>query len=232
MALIHCPGCGKDVSDQASACIHCGYPLRGSHASQEGTGAPQSEHASFSRTADSEKEFLEPQHSQTDDGTFKQGIRTARSKKGVDINRIKTFFLGFAVGIVCGVAITIIWAFLYDGSSGNATQENIPATSEDLVYFSEFSEVAPLETEISDGGAHNEYYSHEVWPLALDYMDYLENMGYKKTVDSTDIHSESWDHNLYTLSNVNGNRVLITENDFFSPIPPENISFQYQESNG
>ncbi|WP_294515059.1 zinc ribbon domain-containing protein [uncultured Intestinimonas sp.] len=27
MALIHCPECGKEVSNQAAACIHCGYPL-------------------------------------------------------------------------------------------------------------------------------------------------------------------------------------------------------------
>lgn len=27
MALIHCPECGKEVSDRADACIHCGYPL-------------------------------------------------------------------------------------------------------------------------------------------------------------------------------------------------------------
>lgn len=27
MALIKCPECGKEISDQAKACIHCGYPL-------------------------------------------------------------------------------------------------------------------------------------------------------------------------------------------------------------
>ena len=27
MALIKCPECGKDVSDRADVCIHCGYPL-------------------------------------------------------------------------------------------------------------------------------------------------------------------------------------------------------------
>lgn len=27
MALIHCPECGKEISDKAPACIHCGYPL-------------------------------------------------------------------------------------------------------------------------------------------------------------------------------------------------------------
>lgn len=27
MALIKCPECGKEVSDKAQACIHCGYPL-------------------------------------------------------------------------------------------------------------------------------------------------------------------------------------------------------------
>ena len=27
MALIACPECGKEISNQAPACIHCGYPL-------------------------------------------------------------------------------------------------------------------------------------------------------------------------------------------------------------
>ena len=27
MALIKCPECGKEVSDKAVACIHCGFPL-------------------------------------------------------------------------------------------------------------------------------------------------------------------------------------------------------------
>ena len=27
MALIKCPECGKEVSDNCSQCIHCGYPL-------------------------------------------------------------------------------------------------------------------------------------------------------------------------------------------------------------
>lgn len=27
MALIICPECGKEISDKAAACIHCGYPL-------------------------------------------------------------------------------------------------------------------------------------------------------------------------------------------------------------
>jgi len=28
MALIECPECKKQVSDQAATCIHCGYPLK------------------------------------------------------------------------------------------------------------------------------------------------------------------------------------------------------------
>ena len=27
MALIKCPECGRDISDKANACVHCGYPL-------------------------------------------------------------------------------------------------------------------------------------------------------------------------------------------------------------
>lgn len=28
MALVHCPECGRDVSDMSPVCIHCGYPLQ------------------------------------------------------------------------------------------------------------------------------------------------------------------------------------------------------------
>ena len=28
MAIIKCPECNKEISDQAPACIHCGYPLQ------------------------------------------------------------------------------------------------------------------------------------------------------------------------------------------------------------
>lgn len=28
MALVKCPDCSKEVSDQAPACIHCGRPLK------------------------------------------------------------------------------------------------------------------------------------------------------------------------------------------------------------
>lgn len=27
MALIHCPQCGKEISDKASQCVHCGYTM-------------------------------------------------------------------------------------------------------------------------------------------------------------------------------------------------------------
>lgn len=28
MALINCPGCGKQISDLANTCVHCGYQLK------------------------------------------------------------------------------------------------------------------------------------------------------------------------------------------------------------
>jgi hypothetical protein len=31
MALVPCPECGREVSDQALACPHCGYPIRGGY---------------------------------------------------------------------------------------------------------------------------------------------------------------------------------------------------------
>ena len=28
MAIIQCPECGQHVSDKATSCIHCGYPIQ------------------------------------------------------------------------------------------------------------------------------------------------------------------------------------------------------------
>ncbi len=28
MALVKCPKCGGELSDQAEVCIHCGFPLK------------------------------------------------------------------------------------------------------------------------------------------------------------------------------------------------------------
>ena len=35
MALIKCPECGKEISDTAESCIHCGYPLTDDNSKQD-----------------------------------------------------------------------------------------------------------------------------------------------------------------------------------------------------
>ena len=35
MALIQCPECGKEVSDHAETCVHCGYPIKNSPEKEE-----------------------------------------------------------------------------------------------------------------------------------------------------------------------------------------------------
>ena len=42
MALIKCPECGKEISDKAPACIHCGYPLANTQQNVTETVPPQS----------------------------------------------------------------------------------------------------------------------------------------------------------------------------------------------
>ena len=39
MALINCAECGREVSDQAAACPHCGYPLKAAEKGRTGTKA-------------------------------------------------------------------------------------------------------------------------------------------------------------------------------------------------
>ena len=38
MALISCPECGKEISDRAECCPHCGFPLKKHRALEEETG--------------------------------------------------------------------------------------------------------------------------------------------------------------------------------------------------
>lgn len=42
MALINCPECGKEISDQSQVCIHCGFPLSDpAHIAEIGTPTPK-----------------------------------------------------------------------------------------------------------------------------------------------------------------------------------------------
>ena len=52
MALIRCPECGKEISDKASACIHCGYPLVNDR--QEKSNMTQTQSAGNSASSENE----------------------------------------------------------------------------------------------------------------------------------------------------------------------------------
>ena len=41
MALINCPDCGKDISDQAASCIYCGCPLKQDLVKQPSAGSAE-----------------------------------------------------------------------------------------------------------------------------------------------------------------------------------------------
>lgn len=41
MALIKCPECGREVSDKARACIHCGYPLNDERSASPTISSPR-----------------------------------------------------------------------------------------------------------------------------------------------------------------------------------------------
>lgn len=49
MALIKCPECGKEISDKASACINCGFPLNNSVAKKAATQSVPSAHIHYTK---------------------------------------------------------------------------------------------------------------------------------------------------------------------------------------
>ena len=58
MALINCPECGKEISDKAKCCIHCGYPLDEFHTTKEENISTQAKDNKYVQLLDDlEKEF-------------------------------------------------------------------------------------------------------------------------------------------------------------------------------
>lgn len=164
MALIHCPKCGKEVSNQAPACIYCGYPLKEFQDIQKEKKIPQEEQPTSHSVIDSGRDLWDPQHSQADVSISNKGKRTARPKKEMDKNGMKKFFLGLVVGIIVGIAITVIWAFLYDGNSNTATNtvDNSTQVQEQV------SQVPEEYISILNEYVEEAYYSPETFRLCGD----------------------------------------------------------------
>jgi uncharacterized membrane protein YvbJ len=57
MGLIKCPDCGKEVSENASSCIHCGAPLSGKGGTERDV-KKGSQRAKFARELGSGAAFL------------------------------------------------------------------------------------------------------------------------------------------------------------------------------
>lgn len=52
MSLVKCPECGKEISDKAEVCIHCGYPLSGNKINSSYTCTIDGKEYDFSNVVD------------------------------------------------------------------------------------------------------------------------------------------------------------------------------------
>ncbi|MBQ7326936.1 MAG: ribosomal protein L7/L12 [Clostridia bacterium] len=96
MALIKCPECGKEISDRAPACIHCGYPLDNS------VSAPQP--TTSSQTVNSAKKVVLP--SFTDYSSNKlNAIRIVREVTGMGLADAKNLVESSNPVVVNGVDV-------------------------------------------------------------------------------------------------------------------------------
>lgn len=103
MALIKCPECGKEISDKANSCIHCGYPIihtpkaDNSEKSEYITSNDFSEE--FNKQTIDQKEF-NPAESFREKSADADSIRTKKS-------HIKTGIVVAIIAIVICVAVII-----------------------------------------------------------------------------------------------------------------------------
>ena len=97
MALIKCPECGKKVSDQATACIHCGYPISSVFNPEEKLTL------SLNRESFNKSEFnkdIEQKHGDVEDCVI-DAKKKLKSWKIVLIISVALFSLLLAVIVLC-----------------------------------------------------------------------------------------------------------------------------------
>lgn len=104
MALIKCPECGKEISDQATSCPNCGYPIQSLKMEDQTNG--QTDERKDAGTQD-----------RKDDVSDREGARPPKKKGGK---------IALIVGVVIVVAAVAVFAFV---SSNNKEKE---ALREDL----------------------------------------------------------------------------------------------------
>ncbi len=99
MALIECPECGKEVSDRAKMCIHCGYPFEepdnSQNVNQKGTD--------FSDIQDKIKDSFNKATNEINEKVFKE-----KNFPGKPDEKIRSFISSIAIGTGCTVSAIII----------------------------------------------------------------------------------------------------------------------------
>lgn len=109
MALIKCPECGKEVSNKALACIHCGYPLE---AKKESTATYQEQNNS---TTESENSKADKPVGTTQPNSENAGCLTTLVICGIIIVVASAFFIKVYGASSIGVILFFAFAVLFVG---------------------------------------------------------------------------------------------------------------------
>lgn len=116
MALIHCPECGKEISDKSTVCIHCGYPISEldnniNVVSEEGKQERQQKDVSAEDTSFDE-EVKKPPYSEHDTQTI-IGSNTGEVNNDEPITKKKKnkMIIPIIICVLVAIAIIIIVKF-------------------------------------------------------------------------------------------------------------------------
>ena len=90
MALITCPECGKSISDKATACIHCGFPIE----------------AKIESTFDSKS--IAPSLPEESPKNEQERQSNAINHLEQEISSKQVSIVGFSLGVICMIGIIIV----------------------------------------------------------------------------------------------------------------------------
>lgn len=196
MALIKCPECGKEISDKAPSCIHCGFPISETAPVEDVTRAANTNSTSYD-TPPPQADAGSPSSQSLGDEEKAQRKRPSKTIVIIAVAVVAIMLLvsilkpgqtptiNAVKEIVSGYGLTVERVELAPVSGGEITNVKVTVSASEIKqedFYSIKEEIIPIFTEENSTGVVLTIYDKDGNPIRRTWGD---NFGVDKNVDTS-----------------------------------------------
>ena len=196
MALIKCPECGKEISNKAPSCIHCGFPISEAAPTEEVTRAANT-HSTSCDAPPPQADAGEPSSQPLGEGKKAQRKRPLKTIAIIAVAVVaivllvsilkpwQTPTINAVKEIVSGYGLTVEQVELASVSGGETTNVKVTVSASEIKqedFYSIKEEIIPIFTEKHTTNVVLTIYGKDGSPIRRIWGD---NLGADKNVDTS-----------------------------------------------